>query len=222
MPPGGKNPRAWGAAVVALVAFAATARAGSDDADVALKRMKFAERSGNLVVTASFSELFDKGATDALASGLPTTVVVRIYVYRKAEELPISLVLANFKLVYDLWDEVYTVRIDGPIGKVNQRYHKRAEALKAATSFDSLPICDLSRIDIGPHYFMAMVAELNPVSPELLAEVRRWLARPAGEKALDSSSSFFGSFVSVFSNPKLPEADAVLRVQSQPFYRVPR
>ena len=71
------------------------------------------------------------------------------------------------------------------------------------------------------HYFVAMVVELNPVSPELAAEMRRWLSRPAGE-TLDSSSSFFGSFVSVFVNPKLGRADRVLRVRSQPFYRTPR
>jgi hypothetical protein len=52
--------------------------------------------------------------------------------------------------------------------------------------------------------------------------MRRWLTRPAGSASLDRSTSFFGSFVSVFVNPKLPEADRVLRIRSQPFYRVER
>ena len=71
------------------------------------------------------------------------------------------------------------------------------------------------------HHYLAMVVELNPVSKELLAEMRRWLTRPAGSASIDRGSSFFGSFVSVFVNPRLPEAERVLRVRSQPFYRLP-
>ena len=32
---------------------------------------------------------------------------------------------------------------------------------------------------------------------------------------------FFGSFVSVFYNPKIADADRVLRLRSQPFFRPP-
>jgi hypothetical protein len=57
------------------------------------------------------------------------------------------------------------------------------------------------------------------VSAELLAEMRRWLSRPASQSGIDISSSFFGSFVSIFVNPRFPEAERVLRVRSQPFVR---
>ena len=38
-------------------------------------------------------------------------------------------------------------------------------------------------------------------------------SRSTSESQLDSSSSFFGSFVSVFVNPQLQAADRVLRLQ---------
>jgi hypothetical protein len=48
--------------------------------------------------------------------------------------------------------------------------------------------------------------------------VRRWLSQGTGG-GLDRGGVFFGSFVSVFVNPKIADADRVLRIRSQPFYR---
>ena len=63
-----------------------------------------------------------------------------------------------------------------------------------------------------------MSVELNPVSDQTLTEVRRWLTQGSGG-GLDRGGAFFGSFVSVFVNPKIPPADRVIRIRSQPFYR---
>jgi hypothetical protein len=208
------------AAAALATLLGAPAAASADPDRLLVRRMQFSERGKHLVVSASFTELFDQQSFDQLPSGLATTVLLRIYVYRRNRELPVALTVATFRVVYDLWDEVYTVRVEGPLGSRTRRFRRRAQALKAITELEDFPIASLDRIEVGPHYFLAMVVELNPVSPELLAEVRRWLSRPAGDRRLETSSSFFGSFVSVFSNPKLPEADAVLKLQSQPFYRV--
>ena len=67
-------------------------------------------------------------------------------------------------------------------------------------------------------FVLVMDIELNPVSKETLAQVRRWLSQGTGG-GLDRGGAFFGSFVSVFVNPKIAEADRVLRIRSQPFYR---
>ena len=64
----------------------------------------------------------------------------------------------------------------------------------------------------------SLTVQLNPVSKETLAEVRRWLSQGTGG-GLDRGGVFFGSFVSVFVNPKIADADRVLRIRSQPFYR---
>jgi len=209
-------------ALAALAVVAALAGVAAADDVRLVRRMGFAERSGNLVVTMSLPELFDRSAVDKISSGFPSSVVVRMYVFRKDRtDQPVSLVLIEHEIVFDLWDEVYVLRTRGPLGKRELRYKNRQQAVRAMTELDHMPIAPLDRIAIGPHHFLAAVIELNPISPELLAEMRRWLTRPAGE-SLDSSSSFFGSFVSVFVNPKLDHADRTLRVRSQPFYRTPR
>jgi len=79
-------------------------------------------------------------------------------------------------------------------------------------------IAELSSIAFDTEYQVAIIAELNPVSPQTLAEVRKWLSDGAGN-GLDRGGSFFGSFVSVFVNLKVPAADRVLRIRSQPFFR---
>lgn len=184
------------------------------------KRMSFYEGRGRLTVSLKFSELFDARAFERLSSGFPTTVVVRGWVYRKGQDLPVSFTLASFRVVYDLWDEVYVVRKDGPDGRTTRRLRRRSEVLSSITTLSRFAIARLEQVAVGPHHYLGLVVELNPVSEELLAETRRWLSRPAGKGRLDVSSSFFGSFVSVFVNPKLREADRVLRYRSQPFYRV--
>lgn len=208
------------AAVVALAIAAAPMTAAAEP--VTRQRMRFAERSGNLVVSASFTGLFDAAAYDELGSGVASVIVVRCYAYRQGEEMPVSFALANIRVAYDHWAEVYEVRIEGPLGVTRSRHQRRSDALRAITTLEQFPIAPLARVEIGPHHFLAMVVELNPISPELLAEVRRWLSERPGKSRLDAGSSFFGTFVSVFVNPKLAEADRVLRLRSQPFYRVKR
>lgn len=201
-----------------LVSILAASAARAEDRIVS-KKMWFGERKGKLAVSTSFTELLDQEAYERLSSGFATTIVARIYVYRVGQGEPVSAVMASFRVVYDLWDEVYVVRIDGPQGRRTARVATRADALKELTELWQVPIANLSDIPRGVNHFMAMVVELNPVSKELLAEMRRWLTKPAGSTSIDRSSSFFGSFVSVFVNPKLPEADRVLLFRSQPFYR---
>lgn len=206
-------------ACAALSALIIPAAVG-DAADTVAKRMWFAEKKSSLVVSTSFTELFDDDSYRKLSSGFTTTVILRAYVYEKDGDLPVAFTMATFRVVYDLWDEEYRVRIHDSRGRRNWRFKSRADALKAITEIDGFPLADLDQIDVGKKYYCGMVAELNPVSEERLAEMRRWLTKRAGSTSIDSSSSFFGSFVSVFVNPKLQGADNVIKLRSQPFYRV--
>src|SRR5690606_37559173 len=62
--------------------------------------------------------------------------------------------------------------------------------------------------------YFAVLIELNPVSPESVHRLRRWLARPAtGGRA--SGDAFFGSFVSLFINRQIGSAQRTLRFRSQ-------
>jgi hypothetical protein len=186
---------------------------------VDVRTLRYAERAGYLVVSGTFTDAFDQSLLEQLSSGFAQTVAVHLFVYPAGSDQAIWYAAATYRAVYSVWDEVYLVRLRDPAGERNLRFTSRAEALKALTTLDSFPLAPLAAIPVGPRHFTAVLVEVNPVGAELLAEVRRWLVRPRGAN-VGGDASFFGSFVSVFVNPKLAAADRALRFRSQDFYRV--
>jgi len=136
-------------------------------------------------------------------------------VYPKGSSDAVAFLLLQRQVLYNLWDEVFELRIDG---RAPIKEKRQSEALKKLTAIDDIAVARLARLPFDQVYLLAMQVELNPVSKETLAEVWRWLSQGTGG-GLDRGGAFFGSFVSVFVNPKIPEADRVLRIRSQPFYR---
>ncbi len=207
-------------AVALAAALAATPVALADPDEPELVKMRFFERGSKLLVTTSLTKLFDSASYDKLDNGFASTVVIRFGVYAKGALDPISFQLVQRKVIYDLWDDVYVLELDEAGSRRTVRVKYKAEALKLLTSIDSLPVAPLDLIPLEQHHVLGMIVELNPVSQETLAEVRRWLSEGTGG-GLDRGGSFFGSFVSVFVNLKIPAADRVLRIRSQPFFRPP-
>jgi hypothetical protein len=199
--------------VLAVLLVALPARA---DDEPEVERMRFVERGDDLTVTASITKLFDSAAYSALGSGFLTTVEVQIWVYPKDSDRPVAYNLLKRSVVYDMWDEIYTVKPCDSCKAVKVK--SPAEALKLLATLEDEPVAKLADIPYDDIYYLAIRADLNPVSKETMAEVRRWLSQGQGG-GLDRGSVFFGNFVSVFVNPKIAEADRVLRVRSQPFYR---
>jgi hypothetical protein len=213
------------AAIIVMV-LAMASPAFADDDQPEIQKMRFVETTDSLQVSTlppgGVGKLFDAPAYDALNTGIPSTVVIRVQITPRDSDDPVAEQLIQRTVVYDVWDEVYTIRLDqpGPSGHQTLKVKFRAEALKWLTAIDNMPLARLAVLPIGQVFVLKMVVELNPVSKETLAEVRRWLSQGNGG-GLDRGGAFFGSFVSVFYNPKVAEADRVLRIRSQPFYRSP-
>jgi hypothetical protein len=202
---------------IALLLVAVPARADDDKPE--LQRMRFIERGQNLTANFNIAKLFDQAAYEQLSSGFPSTIQIGTAVYPRNGSDPISVGAELRTVVYDLWDEQYVIRIEGQGSKPRTRKVKyRAEALKILTAIDDFPIASLANIPYDEVFYLRITVQLNPVSKETLAEVRRWLSQGTGG-GLDRGGVFFGSFVSVFVNPKIADADRVVRIQSQPFYR---
>ncbi|MCX5744657.1 MAG: hypothetical protein NT062_19385 [Proteobacteria bacterium] len=203
--------------MVVIVALLAATPARADD-EIEQEHMQFVERGAVLAVTMRIKQLFDSQTFANLDTGIPSTVVIRTWVFPRDSTEPVAFQLLQRTATYDLWDEVYLVNLEEPGGRRTQRVKYRAEALKLLTEIIDLPIARTADLPHDKVFALAMHVELNPVSKETLAQVRRWLSQGTGG-GLDRGGSFFGSFVSVFVNPKIPEADRVLRIRSQPFFR---
>lgn len=211
------------AIVAAAIALAAApARADEDKPEV--QRMRFIERGDDLTVsmlpppTGGIGKLFDASNYEALGTGIESTVVIRIQITPQDSDDPVAEQLIRRSVVYDVWDEVYRLQLDERGGQKKFQVKYRAEALKWLTAIEDLPVAPLGVLPVEKVFVLKMVVELNPVSRETLAEVRRWLSQ-GNAGGLDRGGAFFGSFVSVFYNPKIADADRVLRIRSQPFYR---
>ena len=206
------------AALAIVVAAAAPARADDDDVPEN-QHMRPVVRGDVLTITANMTHLFDSAAYEALSSGFVTNVEVRIFVVQSDPKEVLAETDLHRSVVYDMWDEVYTIKLCEACKP--QKVKSPAEALKLITSIDELPVANVSAIPVGDPehnlFYIAMRADLNPVDKKTLTEVRRWLSQSTGG-GLDRGGTFFGSFVSVFVNPKIAEADRVLRVRSQPMY----
>ncbi|MBI4512312.1 MAG: DUF4390 domain-containing protein [Deltaproteobacteria bacterium] len=206
--------------MLTLALTLAPVRAWADEPRaVGARRLEIHERGHKLTVSGTFTDVFDQVLLERLSSGFATTILVRAYLFRKGQRAPISQSAATVRVIYDLWDEAYLVQVRDPTGERNSRHATRAEALRTATSLQGFPIADLSVVGLGVSHQLAVIVEVNPLSQEVIADVRRWLARPSAGTSLAGRSSFFGSFVSVLVNPKIEEAESTLRFRSQWFTR---
>ena len=131
----------------------------------------------------------------------------------------VSLAVQRAEIVYDIWDEKFSVRITRGLGAELRAIVQTAdEAIWRATALWQLPVADARRMRPNTRYVVMARGDLNPISEDLLADVRRWLVQPAhGQRKLGAGDSFFGSFVSIFVNPRIEDSERQVRFQSQHF-----
>ncbi|MEO8548666.1 MAG: DUF4390 domain-containing protein [Kofleriaceae bacterium] len=199
-----------------LLALLVALTAHADDTAPESVKMRFVERGSELTASTKIQKLFDEAAYQALSSGFPSTIVINTFVYPRDDKDPIAGRQQVRSVVYDLWDEDYVIRLDANAKPIKVKY--QSEALKLLSSVDDMPIARLTDLPYDDVFSLRMTVLLNPVDKKTLAEVQRWLSQSTGG-GLDRGGVFFGSFVSVFVHPKIADADRVLELRSQPFFR---
>jgi hypothetical protein len=152
------------------------------------------------LLRASFSYrdvLAEPDLVKKLSSGLPTVIVMRAYVYREGQDTPVALAARVCRVVYDLWDEVYRVHVSEP-----ERERDQAAVLdgvlRLCTEARDLPVVRRGLLEPKQPVFLAVVVDVNPVSPEIVDQMHRWMSRPSGSTGIGPSDALFGSFVQLF------------------------
>jgi hypothetical protein len=168
------------------------------------------------LLRASFSYrdvLGDDALVKKLSSGLPMVIAMRAYVYAAGQDQPIALAPRVCRVVYDLWDEVYRVHVSEP-----ERDRDQAAVLdgvlRICTEARDLPVVRRRLLAPGQPYFLAVVVDVNPVSPEMVDQMRRWMSRPTGSTGIGPSDALFGSFVQLFVR-ELATTDRTLTFRTQ-------
>jgi hypothetical protein len=186
----------------------------------AVRATGIARKADKLVVSVGLQDLFGPRDVERLLSGFSTRVLIRAALLRDGSgEEPVAQATRLAEIVYDLWDEKLRVRFStGKPGETETQVVATAKgAVDLATSLVGFPLVEIGRIEPSVSYRVSLRADLNPISEELVSNMRRWLSRPSGRGRSGSGDSFFGSFVSVFVNPRVDDSERLLQVVSQSF-----
>ena len=171
-------------------------------------------RTGDwLTVAFSVSDLLNEAAQEELESGLPTRIALRVALRPEGGSDAVRASIRTCEVTYDLWDEVFHVHLED---------ERQSKWYDATSRNDAIRLCTAvrdTRLNVrglaAGRYVIAVVAELNPVSTQMLEGLRAWLRVPTG--AGGEGQSFFGSFVAIFINRRLGEADRTIQFRSAPF-----
>lgn len=132
-----------------------------------------------------------------MSSGLPMVIAMRAYVYREGTDAPVALAPRVCRVVYDLWDEVYRVHVSEP-----ERERDQAAVLdgvlRICAEARDLAVVGRALLAPGQPYFLGVVVDVNPVSPEMIEQMRRWMSRPTGSTGIGPTDALFGNFVQLF------------------------
>jgi hypothetical protein len=214
----------------ALTAFALVSDSGvalADDSpkEESLPRRQAAfaweknDKTGQTLLRASFSyrDVIDKTMADKLSSGLPTVIAMRAYVLREGDADPIALAIRTCRVSYDLWDEVYRLKISITGGERDSAALNLEGVLRQCADARDLAVADRALLPTGGKpAFLGIIVEVNPVSPQMLAQMRQWVSRPAGSTGIGPGDALFGSFIGLFVR-QIGTADRTLRFRTQSF-----
>jgi hypothetical protein len=207
----------WRGAVTLVVGlWAAGSAHAQQQANVPIRPFTVAWR-GIPSVTVSVQDFVDPTVLKKLQSGLPQTLITRVYVYGERDREPLAMSVLSCRVVYDLWDAVY--RIERQTEKSDRTVSVKTldRVVQQCLDVQSLALGELSTYarQRGRYVYFGAVVELNPLSQETVQRIRRWLARPSGSEL--EGNAFFGSFVSIFVGRRLGSAEKTLSFRSELF-----
>ena len=195
-----------------------TARA---DTPIPQRTTGLAVKNGQLLISVGLQDLFGPAERQHLTSGFSTRILIRVALQDASSDggEALSLAVQRAEIVYDIWDERFSVRVTRGLGAELRAIAPTAEeAIWRATALYQFPIAETARLQSGGRYVVLVRGDLNPISEDLIKDVRRWLVQPArGQRRLGAGDSFFGSFVSIFVNPRIEDSERQVRFISQPF-----
>ena len=208
--------RAGALALLLLTAMAAVARA---DEPLPVRRIGVAVDRGQLVVSVGLQDLFGEAERQRLRSGFSPRILVRAALEDASTGEAVALAVWRAEILYDIWDEKFALRTAANASPEQRGVAATPEEAVARTAvLVDFPIAQVARLPPNGRYVVAVRGDLNPISEDLLVEVRRWLVQPSrGQRRLGAGDSFFGSFVSIFVNPRIEDSERQVRFVSQPF-----
>jgi hypothetical protein len=167
-------------------------------------------------VSYTAQDFADNALRQRLKSGLPQTFVTRIYAYREKEDhKPIAVSVLSCRVVYDLWEELFRIRLQSVQGSYDRIVPSTDAVARLCLNPRNISVGsanDYARSRNKALYF-GVIIEFNPMSDRVVERIRRWIASSGGEGKL-TGDGFFGSFVSIFVDRRMGSAERSFRFRS--------
>jgi hypothetical protein len=164
----------------------------------------------------SYQNLFDAETLQRMRSGLQVTVVMRAFAYPGESNDPIGFAARSCRVVYEVWDENYRVEVLDPAGLRTLALPTLDAVLAQCGQVDGFPLRMSRPLRDRETYRLEALAEIDPLTPDMVARIQRWVAQPGEAAPERPSNTFFGTFVALFVNPTVGEAERTLRIESGP------
>ena len=211
--------RAFFAFVIVIVTFARPASAQDattppSPASLPKRQANFAWDKTLLRASFSYRDALTQSIIDKLSNGLPTVIAMRAYVIEEGKTTPVALAVRSCRVVYDLWDEVYRIRVTSSGGERDIAVINVEGVMRQCAEARDLAIAEKSLLKAGAPHFLGVIVDVNPVSPEMLEQMRHWVSRPTGSTGIGPSDALFGSFVGLFVR-SIGTADNTVRFRTQ-------
>jgi len=183
------------------------------------------DTAGQVRITSGLRDVFSPAVREKMRSGLPTRILIQMTIERQGSRRALTYWARNVEVTYDLWEENFSIIVEDERGRRRARVKAVDEAIDIAGTVWRVPVGGDAILDPGI-YRVRVLAEANPVSGEMVENIRRWLARSSasssGSASAESRSNFFGSFVGVFVDRRIGQADKRVSFVSQWFEVGPR
>jgi hypothetical protein len=206
-----RQPRPPLAAALALAAVALLPfRAAAEPLPVVLT-----SRDGRVAATVDLSRALPAELPERLGNGLRNVVAVFVAVVPEGSEEPSIGFARVIDVLFDVWEERWSVTVRDP-----QNPGGRRRVLDSAAELGQL-LAHAADGDLGPiaslpasGFALHVRIDVNPVSPELLARTREYLAGAAGRPG-GASRSVLGA-VAGFLLREPEEDEGILLLSSAP------
>jgi hypothetical protein len=181
-----------------LAAIAAAIALGAEAATPAPLPALLATRAGRAEATVDISPAFPASAEDEFGNGLTNVVAIYVSVVPEGSRAPVALYGRIVEILFDVWEETYTVTVKDPRAPWGVRH--------VLPDFAALRrfLSDVRGVDLGPSqslpssaYRLEARVEVNPVSREQLQRTREYIANPsAGTRTAGATRSVLGAVAS--------------------------
>jgi hypothetical protein len=197
---------AWGALLLLCCAATATsplfAQADRPPRQLSARRAQLVWDSPArrlLYLSVGFRDAVDAGIREKLTRGLPTTVVMAATVYAVGRSDPVATTAQSCQIVWHVWEEAYRLEISRPGEHRQSTWTTTMEGvLRRCAEANRLLAGTHGQIPLDRALYIVGQVQINPISPQVLTKIQRWVSRPTGTGTAAPGDALFSTFTGLF------------------------